>query len=495
MTSKQNIRVMKKCVNLLFGLIVLLVPSCQKATPPVAADPVAESSKYAPPEQTPKPQGTALQLGLAGSAKVFCSAVFVSGRKPEEAITHSLTMFLPEEERKYVKYRIEPEKKSVSMVYNDTLSRSATYHGDCGCIIDTEKGLQFSPPEIKTSLPDASTQPWPMGDALGKIQFPAGINRDSVQKAIDLAFAPNAFTAAYLVIYNGNIIAERYAHGASQTMQLESWSMGKSITALLIGRMIQQGYFKLDDPAPVPAWQQEGDPRKEIRIKDLLQMSSGLHFIAHMDPEADAYTDYLDHWYIYTGAVDAFAYSYSRPLQYKPGTTGRYRNSDPLTLGYIMRATLGGKGLNYHTYPQTELFDKIGIRKQVLETDPFGNYLLSGYDYGTARNWGRLGLLCLQDGVWNNERLLPEGFINFVSSPAPGWENPVYGGFFWLNIDTFPIREKAYYMAGAGGQYTLIIPEKNLVVVRMGHFNGSSAGTRALGRSLATMMNAIPTAP
>jgi CubicO group peptidase (beta-lactamase class C family) len=453
---------------------------------------VAESRKFSPPEKTPVPQGTHLQLGLAGSAKVFCSALFVSGRKPEEAIVHSLTMFLPEAERSHVKYSIDNVKKSVTMSYCDTLSRSATFHGDCGCIIDTRNGLAFTPPVISTALPDASTQPWPMGDVPEKQKTPSPIHPDSLKKAVAEAFAPNAYTAALLVIHNGHIIAERYDNEANANMQLESWSMGKSITALLIGRMIQQGYFKLDDRAPVPAWQQEGDPRKEIRIKDLLQMSSGLYFTAHRDPEAETYTRYLDHWYIYTGAVDVFAYSYSRPLQYPVGSTGRYRNCDPLTAGYIIRKTCEENGLNYHQYPQQHLFDKIGIRKQVLETDPYGNFLLSGYDYGTARNWGRLGLLCLQDGLWNGERLLPEGFVDFISSPAPGWERPEYGGFFWINMDTFPIKEKSYYAAGAGGQYTIIIPEKNLVVVRLGHFNGSAAGTRALGRTLATLVNAVP---
>jgi CubicO group peptidase (beta-lactamase class C family) len=469
----------------------LLAYSCQKGTTTLPPDPVAESKKFSPPDKTPVPQGTALELGLAGSAKVFCSALFVSGRKPEEAIVHSLTMFLPEAERSFVKYTIDDKQKTVTMSYNDTLSRSATYYGDCGCIINTKNGLAFSPPVISSTLPDASTQPWPMGDAAEKVKTPLAIHPDSLKKATTAAFAPNAYTAAFLVIHNGKIIAEQYGNDANANMQLESWSMGKSITALLIGRMIQEGYFKLDDRAPVPAWQQEGDPRKEIRIKDLLQMSSGLHFIAHMDPEAATYTQYLDHWYIYTGAVDAFAYSYSRPLQYPVGTTGRYRNCDPLTAGFIIRKTCEENGMNYHQYPQQHLFDKIGIRKQVLETDPYGNFLLSGYDYGTARNWGRLGLLCLQDGVWNGERLLPEGFVDFISSPAPGWDPPRYGGFFWINTDTFPIKEKAYYAAGAGGQYTVIIPEKNLVVVRMGHFNGSSEGTRALGRALATIVNNI----
>ncbi|QOI98700.1 MAG: serine hydrolase [Flammeovirgaceae bacterium] len=470
--------------------ITLVALACRKQTT-LPSDPVAESQKFSPPDKTPKPQGTALELGLAGSAKVFCSALFVSGRRPEEAIVHSMTIFLPKEAHSSVKYIIDQTKKSVALIYNDTLRRSATYSGDCGCIIDTPQGIAFTPPVILTTLPEASTQAWPMGDAPEKTSPRLPLHSDSLNKAIETAFAPDSYTAAFLVIHNGKIIAERYDNEANANMQLESWSMGKSITALLIGRMIQQGYFKLDDPAPVPAWQQEGDPRKEIRIRDLLQMSSGLHFLAHRDPEASTYTQYLDHWYIYTGAVDAFTYSYSRPLQYPVGSTGRYRNCDPLTAGFIIRRTCEENGLPYHTYPQRELFDKIGIRKQVLETDPYGNFLLSGYDYGTARNWGRLGLLCLQDGVWNGERLLPEGFIDFVSSPAPGWEKPEYGGFFWINIDTFPIKEKAYYAAGAGGQYTVIIPDKNLVVVRMGHFNGSAIGTRALGQALASLVNNI----
>ncbi len=477
---------------LYFFLAVLpVVHACRQKPVPIT-DPVEASKKYAPLEAMPVPQGTPLQLGLAGSAKVYCSALFVSGRKPDEAIVHSLTMFLPPAEHRHVKPEVDWQKKSVTMIYADTLRRSATYYGDCGCIIDTDKGLNFTPPAITTSLPDAAVQPWPMGDKPEKIALPAFINRDSLDKAVQVAFPPEAYTAAFLVVYDGKIIAERYDNGATPDMQLESWSMGKSITALLIGRMIEQGYFRLHDPAPVPAWQQEGDPRKNIRISDLLQMSSGLYFIAHRDPEASTYTRYLDHFYIYTGAVDAFAYSINRPLQYAPGTTGRYRNCDPLTLGYIMRRTLEQKGVSYHHYPQRELFDKIGIRRQVLETDPYGNFLLSGYDYGTARNWARLGLLCLQDGVWNGQRLLPEGYVEFLSTPAPGWEKPEYGGMFWINVDTFPIKEKAYYAAGAGGQYTIIIPGKKLVVVRMGHFNGSSAGTSALGKALATLMNTIP---
>ncbi|HEV2129526.1 MAG TPA: serine hydrolase, partial [Longimicrobiaceae bacterium] len=234
-------------------------------------------------------------------------------------------------------------------------------------------------------------------------------------------------------------------------------------------------------------------PRSRIRIRDLLQMSSGLHFVASQDPDYTPAMGYPDHMYIYSGAVDAFHHSVSRPLQFQPGTEGRYRNSDPLTLGHLIREAVEARGESYHTFPQRALFDKIGIRRQVLETDPYGNFLLTGFDYGTARNWARLGMLYLQDGVWMGERLLPEGWTDFVSTLAPAWDRPVYGGQFWINgAGDWKLPREAYYMAGAGGQYTFVVPSHDLVVVRMGHFRGSPAGTRTLNAALAELMRAIP---
>ena len=93
-----------------------------------------------------------------------------------------------------------------------------------------------------------------------------------------------------------------------------------------------------------------------------------------------------------------------------------------MTLGYLVKQAARKRGEPYLSFPQRLLFDKIGIRRQLLEPDPYGNFLLTGYDYGTGRNWARLGLLYLQDGVWEGERLLPEGFAELVSTPAPAWD-------------------------------------------------------------------------
>jgi CubicO group peptidase (beta-lactamase class C family) len=175
---------------------------------------------------------------------------------------------------------------------------------------------------------------------------------------------------------------------------------------------------------------------------------------------------------------------------------GRYRNTDPVLINYLIRLAVERRGEEYLSFPQRALFDKIGIRTMVMETDPFGNFLTQGYEYASARDWARLGNLYLQDGVWNGERILPEGFVKFVSTLAPAWaadRRPIYGGFFWINGDgQFPVSKEAYYMAGAGGQTTLIIPSHDLVVVRLGHYRGSAAGTEAFKRALALLIEAVP---
>jgi CubicO group peptidase (beta-lactamase class C family) len=213
-------------------------------------------------------------------------------------------------------------------------------------------------------------------------------------------------------------------------MRLPSWSMGKSLTVMLMGQLIHEGVYDLWALAPVDEWQQPGDPRGAIRIADLLRMSSGLRFVAPQDPDCDPSRGYPDHLYVYTGAIDAYRWALTRPLQWRPNTRGRYRNADPLVLTSLIKKAAVARGQEYLTYPQKHLFDKLGIRHMVLEPDPYGNFLLQGYELGTGRDWIRLGLLYLQDGVWQGERLLPTGWVDFVRTPAPAWSQPVYGGMF-----------------------------------------------------------------
>ena len=380
------------------------------------------------------PEGSDLELGVAGYAKVICSAVFVSGRDPEEARYSSGYFMMPESELPHVSRPvIDREARTLSLSFGDDITRTAVYTGDQGCVL--LPAGKTEPVGVTSVLPPAETTPWPMGDVLDDAPFPAEVNAGLVEEALELAFSdPQAYTAAFLVLHRGRIIAERYMPGIDKDTQL-----------------IHQGQFGLHDPAPIPEWHDApDDPRARIRVSDFLHMSSGLHFIAPRDPDYGPDSGYPDHMFVYTGAVDIFDFAVNRPLQFEPNTEGRYRNSDPLSLGYILRLTVEGRDEEYLTYPQRALFDEIGIRRQVLETDPYGNFQLTGYDYGTARNWARIALLYLRDGVWNGERILPEGFVDFVSTPAPAWEQPVYGGLFWSNgTGAMPIPESAFYASGA----------------------------------------------
>ena len=442
------------------------------------------------------PIGTHTELGLQGSAKVLCSAVFVSGRDPDDAATNGGFWFMPPEQADKVTWTVDRERKMVTTRLGD-LTRTARFYGDQGCIIDRvgKTGIEFKPVPVRTTLPDAMTQDWPMGDRLPASPPSTGIDQAKLTAALDAAFAdPEARTAGMVIVHKGQLVGERYRPGITKDTQLESWSMGKSITSTLFALLVKDGTYTLEQPAPVPEWQKPGDARAAIRTMDLLRMSSGLRFIATQDSDYSPDKGYPDHFYIYTGAVNAFEYSVNVPLQFPINTEGRYRNCDPLTIGYLIKRAVTARGEEYLTWPQRALFDRIGIRRQVLETDPYGNFLLTGYDYGTPRNWARLGLLYQQDGMWQGTRILPEGWAKFVSTPAPAWKRGNYGGLFWINgAGEWKLPKDAYFMAGAGGQWTFVVPSHQLVVVRMGHYKGAGAGQRALNRAFDILLSAVPT--
>jgi CubicO group peptidase (beta-lactamase class C family) len=435
---------------------------------------------------------------VAGTAKVLCSSLFVSGREEGEARAHLTSYFLGAKLDSITNVQIDRPRQIVRLTLANRITREAKLYGDQGCVIHQpgRDSVFFTPVRVTTTLPDASTMPWPMGDVLPAPPLRAEIDTAKVRRAVDAAFAtPEGLTAAFVVVYKGRIIAERYANGAHKDMQLESWSMGKSIVGTLIGMLIREGALRLEDPAPVPEWRKTpDDPRARIRVIDLMRMSSGLRF-SRGSPED--LPGYHDHDLGYTGAIDAFTFATSRPPQFEPNTFGRYRNVDPLTLGMIIRDAVRTRGEEYLTWPQRVLFDRIGIRRQVLETDPYGNFLLNGYDYGTARNWARLGLLYLNDGVWLGQRLLPEGWTKFVSTPAPAWRDSTYGAMVWVNArGVWPaLPRDAFAFRGAGLQDVYVIPSRSLVIVRMGHFTGAQAGAADLRRAQVLLMEAIPRQP
>ena len=231
-------------------------------------------------------------------------------------------------------------------------------------------------------------------------------------------------------------------------------------------------------------------------MRDLLNMSSGLDFLNLGADDELSMTHANEHYRIYFEGIDVFEHAIDQPMDAAPGTIFRYRNSDPLTLTRVVRQAAEARGDEWLTYAQRLLFDRIGARDYVLETDAWGNFIITGYDYGSAWDWSRFGLLHLWDGVWptpdgGTDRILPAGWVDFVRTPAPGAERRNYGGLFWLNRGgTLPdAPEDTYWALGAMGQYTVIVPSHDLVVVRLGPSPGGheSYMSRIIGQLTAAI--------
>jgi len=506
--------------SLFFAFTLAHLAACSKPPQePVAASPqpagVAEPATVSEPDpmQVLVERGKSLELDTPynpppgdidahytmGFARTLCSGVFVSGLDEDFAAKNIGYFTSPPETRSVVIERqVDYDNKTVSLTMSNGTVRTARYVGDLGCVPLPigETAPYFEPPKIVSRLPDAETLPWPMGDVLPDEPLPPEIDQVKLQAAMDTFFTDGAMSASLVVTYKGQIIAERYGEGIDIHTPLESWSMGKSLSATLLGVLVQEGVYSLQQPAPIPEWQQEGDPRQAIRVIDILRMSSGLRCPAPQDPDADPSRGYFDHLYLYTGTINSFQWAATRPQQWEPNTVGRYRNCDPVLANYLIRLGVEGRGDEYHQFPQQHLFDKIGVRNLVFQTDPYGNILLQGSDLGPARDWARLGNLYLNDGIANGERILPEGWSDFVSTVAPAWEadgRPIYGGFFWLSGANFGLEPGAVYgMRGAGGQMVDIVPSKDLVIARLGHYAGAPVWSDASREGMGLLMQAVP---
>ena len=501
-------------IGSLFVVALLASTGCgglESEAPAAAGEPVAPDPQAAliargaelelETEYTPPP-GEALHHHTAGFARTLCSAVFLTGLEPEDAAANIGGFTSPFEERRHVVDTVvDFERQSVALTLPDGVTRVATRYKNQGCVALPigEDSVYFTPTDVPRNLPPTETTPWPMGDVLPDEPWPLEVDMTKVEEALDAGFGPpEARTLGLLVTYKGRILGERYSDDVDMHTPLESWSMTKSLTGTLVGVLVQQGEYELWQPAPIPEWQTPGDPRQEIRIGDIMRMSSGLKIRAPQDPDYDPSVGYPDHVYLYTGTVNSYEYAATRPQQWPPNTVGRYRNTDPVLASYLVRLAVEARGEDYHAFPQRNLFDKIGIRDAVIETDPYGNFLGQGRALMPARDWARLATLYLTDGVWNGERLLPEGWVDYASEPAPAWVadgRPRYGGsHFWVNADNGagPIPEGAFSMRGAGGQSTTIIPTHQLVVVRIGKYTGAGPGGRALRRAFELLIEAVP---
>ena len=420
-----------------------------------------------------------IPIGCAFKAKAVCAGVFVQGLESEKIAAED-SGFNPV--FKLLKTKIDLDKKTVScsLLGTGLFKKTAVYIEGLGPVLLSgvaEETVRAMKPDLPEPAPaDPAAVPWPTGDRMPDGAAPVVFDAAKLERAVDEAFAepdPNHLkrTRAVIVLLDGNLVAERYAPGIARDTRLLSWSMAKSFTNVLVGILVRQGKLDIHAPAPVPEWQAGADPRRTITVDQLMRMSSGL----------DWYEEYAAHPVSDVNRMlflepDHAAYAAAKKLAVPPDTLWSYSSGTTNIVSRIIRDVLGSRGV-YWAFPRLELFNKIGMRSAVFGTDATGTFIGSSYLYATARDFARFGLFCLNDGVWNGERLLPEGWMAYSTTATPKAEKGVYGAFFWTNQGqpdhpenrAFPKMPRDLFWAdGYQGQHIFVCPSLKLVAVRLG---------------------------
>ncbi|MEM5516280.1 serine hydrolase [Henriciella sp. AS95] len=376
-----------------------------------------------------------------------------------------------------LKDAIDRDARTVSVTYLDDMPpRIAVYRDNLGCTqlpigasIDASENLIPWPADLPT--PQLDSENWPMGDMNATADLPAAKSA-ALEAVLDDAFLDQegpfkGDTWGVAIILDSKIVAERYEEGYDKHVSARTNSMCKSLSVSLVGVGVQKGLVDINAKAPLSAWRTPGDPRGEITLNDMLHMASGFWTSGPGNPQLD----------IYGSGAPPVEISALNMMDAEPGTRFVYSGSDTILSTHAVReaANIGDEWISF---PHREFMWKLGMTRTAIETDWKNDFLISGQCWSTVRDFGRFGLLYLNDGMWNGERILPEGWSEYVSTPAPAQPRSTlvggagYGAQFWLYGEDQGMPVNGYSAAGALGQYAMIVPDKNLVIVRRGLDNG-----------------------
>lgn len=402
-------------------------------------------------------------------AKNMCSCVMLAGRNPDDVLKNELGGF----PLRLGSFSVDYQDSSATGTVLGLAKRKAIFRKGLGCSLVVEMTEeQFRQQKVDLPQPPNVSQdtiPWPQGDAIADAAA-QHVNQEKIATVLDSAFSepgPKKLrrTRAVLIVHDGKIIAERYANGFTKDSKLIGWSMTKSITNALVGILVKENKLKLDAPASVAAW--KNDDRNKITLNDLMHASSGLKWEENYGGPSGA-TNML------FKKKDMGLYAADVPRAHEPGKVFYYSSGTTNIISRIIRETLGDG--DYYRFPYENLFYKIGMFHTIMEPDAGGTFVGSSYSFGTARDWARFGLLYLNDGVWNGERILPEGWVTYTTTPALGADRGQYGAQFWLNAGAPGNPQNRYYPSaptdlywadGFEGQNVFILPSKKLVIVKL----------------------------
>jgi CubicO group peptidase (beta-lactamase class C family) len=410
-------------------------------------------------------------VGAGYCAKVLATGVFVLGRTPESVRAQELG-FAP-----YFNYVVDRDAKTVTAWLFPSAKRTAVFREGLGVALALDGEIAVlqaqARPALIPRLDHLKELPWPMGDAPSGRPAPTGYDPDKLALAVAGMFAEvhplqRRNTRAVVVAYQGEIIAEQYAPGVGPEQRHAGWSVAKSVFHGVAGIAVRDGKIKVSDVAPVPAWHTPGDARAGITLDALLRMRSGIDY-SDFDFDRRARVSEL-----IFGNLGAAEYFMARPLAHAPDTHFAYASGSTNLVSWVLRQAYGDDA--YYALPYDELFSKLGMRSALFEADATGTLIGSSFFFATARDFVRYGLLYQNDGVWQGERILPEGWVQYGRTPAPGGPDH-YGAHWWLSTEGDRARarsqgillpEDTFQGNGYEGQKLLIIPSMQLVVVRLG---------------------------
>ena len=320
-------------------------------------------------------------------------------------------------------------------------------------------------------------------------------NMDSVDTLFDRSLGD---TRAALLLRDGQVVAKRYASGFSDANRFISWSMNKTVTAVLVGALVTDGKLKLDAPAPVAEWHRAGDPRAAITLRHLLTMSSGLRHTEVGEPIEASDTNQV---LFVTGAAHMAADAIAQPLEAAPGAKWEYSSLTSLILAEIVTRTLTpsrdprARAMAYKAFAQARLFGPAGMTSPMFEFDGAGTQIGGSLVYMTLDDWGRFGSLLI-DGKANAAQVIAPDWLDFMRRPAG--TTGEYGGQTWLNRPARPgaavmfpgAPESTVSAEGHLGQHVTVVPEARLVVVRLGNTREDAieGNHRAIGAIIAAQL-------
>lgn len=441
-----------------------------------APDAIAEKlGALAHGENVTLPSAHVAAMATGAAAQVACGGVFVSGFAPAQAEQDVTRLAAPITVG--IEYKIDRGAQTLT-ASKSGVARTALYRPGLGCTLLVDTDVQtLRKQAVGVASPKAKSRSalWPAGDRV-EPRPPAKVDAAALARALDDALrdetpASEIDTRALVVVQGGRIVGERYAKGYSQDTRFLGWSSSKSVTAALIGTLVTDRKLTLDAAASVPAWHGADDPRRVITLRHLLTMSSGSDF------REGEYLPGDDSTVMLFERGDMAGYAAAKRAAHAPDSVFSYSSGTTNILARIVFDATGGSLQASEEYARRRLFEPAGMTSAVFERDASGVVVGSSYFYATARDWARFGLLHLNRGEINGQRILSPEWVDFVRAPSKADDQ--YGGQFWRNdlkedgSRRYPgVPEDAYFALGHNTQIVAIIPSRDTVIVRLGWTTG-----------------------